>query len=80
MIAGAVAQVIDTAAPEADTRNRIGEEDMEFKAHVDVSELPGQIQAAYFNFIRSIWDHGTIDGQIKEMIRMRSAILVDCKQ
>ncbi|MBW2426363.1 MAG: hypothetical protein JRG86_19105 [Deltaproteobacteria bacterium] len=53
---------------------------MEFKAHVDVSELPGQIQEAYFNFIRSIWNHGTIDGQIKEMIRMRSAILVDCKQ
>ena len=53
---------------------------MEFKAHVDASELPSQIQAAYFNFIRSIWDHGTIDGQIKEMIRMRSAILVDCKQ
>ncbi|NQZ95818.1 MAG: hypothetical protein HRU01_04850 [Myxococcales bacterium] len=53
---------------------------MKFVAHIDQSELPAPIQEAFFAFIRSFWEHGQLDGQIKEMIRMRSAILVDCKQ
>ena len=53
---------------------------MEFRADVDTGALPGPIQEAFFNLIRSFWEHGALDGQIREMIRMRSAILVDCKQ
>ena len=53
---------------------------MEFRAQVDTGKLPGPIQEAFFELIRSFWEYGTLDGQLKEMIRMRSAILVDCKQ
>ena len=53
---------------------------MEFRSQVDAGKLPAPIQKAFFNLIRSLWDHGVLDGQIREMIRMRSAILVDCKQ
>lgn len=53
---------------------------MKFTAQVDTGALPGPIQEAFFNLIRSFWEHGALDGQIKEMIRMRSAVLVDCKQ
>jgi len=53
---------------------------MEFRAQVDADKLPGPIQEAFFNLIRSFWENGTLDGQIKEMIRMRSAFLVDCNK
>lgn len=53
---------------------------MKFEALVDASALPAPIQEAFFHFIQAMWDHGQLDGQIREMIRMRSAILVDCKQ
>ena len=53
---------------------------MKFVAKVDNGALPKGIQEAYFAFIQSIWKHGTLEGQIKELIRMRSAMLADCKQ
>ena len=53
---------------------------MEFKGLVDHGALPAGISAAYFNLIQALWKHGTLDGQLKELIRMRSAMLADCKQ
>ncbi len=53
---------------------------MEFKAKVDHGALPEGIRDAFFKLIQSIWEHGTLDGGLKEMIRMRSAMLADCKQ
>ena len=53
---------------------------MKLVAKVDTQRLPAPIQEAYFDFIRSFWEHGTLDPQIKELIRMRSAVLADCKQ
>jgi hypothetical protein len=53
---------------------------MEFKALVDHGALPEGIRDAFFNLIQALWKHGTLDGQLKELIRMRSAVLADCKQ
>ena len=53
---------------------------MKFAAKIDHEALPPGISAAYFQFIQSFWKYGKLDGQIKEMIRMRSAMLADCKQ
>ncbi len=53
---------------------------MQFVAKVDHSALPAEIQKAFFGLIQAIWKHGTLDAQIKELIRMRSATLADCKQ
>ncbi len=53
---------------------------MQFVAQVDHSALPEGIRQAYFELIQSIWKYGQLDPQIKEMIRMRSAMLADCKQ
>jgi hypothetical protein len=53
---------------------------MEFKALVDHAALPAGISAAFFKLIQALWTHGTLDGQLKELIRMRSAMLSDCKQ
>ena len=53
---------------------------MKFVAKVDHGALAPQIQEAYLNLIQSMWKYGKLDGQIKELIRMRSAMLVDCKQ
>ena len=44
------------------------------------SEQPAPIHEAYFNYIQTFWDHGELDPQIKELIRMRSAMNADCKQ
>ncbi len=53
---------------------------MKLVAKVEVQALPAPIHEAYFNFIQTFWDHGKLDPQIKELIRMRSAISADCKQ
>ena len=53
---------------------------MDFVAKIDHRQLPAGIQKAYFDFIQSMWKHGTLDPQIKELMRMRSATLADCKQ
>lgn len=53
---------------------------MKFVAKVDAGALPKGIMSAYFRFIQSFWEHGTLDPQLKELIRMRSATLSDCKQ
>ncbi len=53
---------------------------MEFKGRVDHGALPAGIRDAFFKLIQAIWEHGTLDGQIKEMLRMRSAMLAVCKQ
>jgi hypothetical protein len=53
---------------------------MEFVAKVDHGALPEGIRDAFFGLIRAIWEHGTLDAQLKELIRMRSATLADCKQ
>lgn len=49
-------------------------------ARVDTNALPAPISQAYLGLIRAIWDHGVLDGQLKEMVRMRSALLADCRQ
>ncbi len=53
---------------------------MKFVAKIDHGALPEGISRAFFQLIQAIWKHGTLDGQLKEMIRMRSAMLSDCKQ
>ena len=53
---------------------------MKFLAKIDHQALPPGISAAYFEFIQSFWKYGKLDPQIKELIRMRSAMLADCKQ
>jgi hypothetical protein len=53
---------------------------MRFVAQVDHGALAAPIRDAFFQLIQALWKHGTLDGQIKELIRMRSAILADCKQ
>jgi len=49
-------------------------------ARIDTSALPAPISQAYLGLIRAIWDHGKLDGQLREMVRVRSAILADCHQ
>ena len=44
------------------------------ECEIDTGALPGPIQEAFFNLIRSFWEHGALDGQIREMIRMRPAM------
>ena len=51
-----------------------------FKARIDHSALPAPIGQAFLGFIQAIWDHGELDGQLREMIRMRSAYLANCRQ
>jgi hypothetical protein len=53
---------------------------MKFAGLVDHEALPEGIRVAYFNLIQALWKHGTLDAQLKELIRMRSAMLADCKQ
>ena len=53
---------------------------MQFVAKIDHGQLPEGIREAFFNFIQSMWRDGTLDPQIKELMRMRSATLADCKQ
>ena len=55
-------------------------EPMKFVSKINKEALPPGISAAYFEFIQSFWKYGKLDPQIKEMIRMRSAMLADCKQ
>ena len=49
-------------------------------ARIDPAALPAPISQAFMGLIRAIWDHGTLDGQLKEMIRLRSAYLANCRQ
>ena len=51
-----------------------------FTARIDHSALPAQISMAFLGLIQAIWDHGHLDGQLREMIRVRSAYLANCRQ
>jgi len=53
---------------------------MKLVAKVDIQALPAPIHEAFFNYIQTFWKHGKLDPQIKELIRMRSAVMADCKQ
>ena len=53
---------------------------MKLVAKIDLAQLPAPIQEAFYNFILTFWEHGKLDPVVKELIRMRSAILADCKQ
>ena len=53
---------------------------MKLVAKGDIQALPAPIHEAFFDYIQTFWEHGELDPQIKELIRMRSAILADCKQ
>ena len=46
---------------------------------IDPSALPAPIREAYHDLLRALWEHGPLDGQLRELIRMRSAVLADCK-
>ncbi len=48
-------------------------------ARIDTNALPPGIRDAYASLVRALWEHGVIDGQLREMIRMRSAVTADCK-
>ena len=48
-------------------------------ARVDITALPEPISKAFLGLIQAIWDHGVLDGQLREMIRMRSALLANCR-
>jgi hypothetical protein len=41
-------------------------------------ELPAAVSAAYSALIKSLWTDGRLDPQLREMIRMRSAVLANC--
>ena len=41
-------------------------------------ELPAAIAAAYTALIRSLWTDGQLDPPLREMLRMRSAVLANC--
>ena len=51
-----------------------------FTARIDHSALPAPISMAFLGLIQAIWDHGHLDGQLREMIRVRSAYLANCRQ
>ena len=53
---------------------------MKLVAKVDIQALPAPIHEAFFDYIQTFWEHGELDPQIKELIRMRSAMVADCKQ
>ena len=53
---------------------------MKLVAKVDIQALPAPIHEAFFDYIQTFWKHGELDPQVKELIRMRSAVLADCKQ
>ena len=53
---------------------------MKLVAKVEVQALPAPIHEAFFNYNQTFWEYGELDPQIKELIRMRSAINADCKQ
>ncbi|MCH2173032.1 hypothetical protein MK489_19815 [Myxococcota bacterium] len=53
---------------------------MKLVAQVDIQALPAPIHEAFFNYIQTFWEHGELDPQVKELIRMRSAMVADCKQ
>ena len=53
---------------------------MKLVAKVDIQALPAPIHEAFFNYIQTFWKHGKLDPQLKELIRMRSAVMADCKQ
>jgi hypothetical protein len=53
---------------------------MKFVGEVDFGALAPEILEAYASYVKSFWDHGKLDPQIKELIRMRSAVNADCKQ
>lgn len=40
--------------------------------------LPAPINEAFQALVRSLWEHGTLDHPLREMIRMRSAVLANC--
>jgi hypothetical protein len=41
-------------------------------------ELPEAISGAYGALVRSLWTHGRLEPQLREMLRMRSAVLANC--
>jgi len=41
-------------------------------------ELPAEIAAATRKLIKSLWAHGKLEPQLREMLRMRSAVLANC--
>ena len=44
-----------------------------------MAELPGPVSEAYVDLLRALSEHGKIDAQLREMLRMKTAILADCK-
>ena len=40
--------------------------------------LPAPITAAYRALVKSLWEHGKLDPQLREMLRLRSAVLANC--
>ena len=40
--------------------------------------LPPPITAAYRALVRSLWAHGQLDPALREMLRLRSAVLANC--
>jgi hypothetical protein len=41
-------------------------------------ELPAEIAAATRALIKSFWAYGKLEPQLRELLRMRSAVLANC--
>jgi hypothetical protein len=59
---------------------RVDEEtQMKLVARVEKS-LPPPVWDAYRAMVKALWEHGKLDHQLREMLRVRSAVLADCHQ
>jgi len=45
----------------------------------DPDAMPQPIYDAYSAFIKALWRHGRLEAPLREMLRMRSAQLADCR-
>jgi hypothetical protein len=41
-------------------------------------DLPAEISAAYQAMIKSLWRYGRLTPHLREMVRLRSAVLANC--
>ena len=52
---------------------------MKIVSRIDHTALPLPIQRAYGQLVEALWQHGCLEPQLRELIRMRGAVEVDCR-
>jgi hypothetical protein len=50
---------------------------MKAVARVETS-LPSPVWDAYRALVKALWEHGALDHRLREMLRVRSAVVADC--